>query len=483
MIKSDIGLIGLAVMGENLVLNMESKGYRVSVFNRTANVMHKFIAGRANGKNIAGFENLADFADSLKSPRKVMMMVKAGDAVDQLIETLIPLLDKGDIIIDGGNSNHADTTRRESYLKSKGFLYVGTGVSGGEEGALKGPSIMPGGSEEAWPHIKEIFCDIAAKAPDGSPCCDWIGPGGSGHFVKMVHNGIEYGDMQLIAEAYSVLKGLAGLDNNSISKLFELWNGGKLQSYLIEISAKIMSHKDSDGSYLIDKIVDRAGQKGTGKLSVTNAMELGISLNLISSAVFERSISSRKELRVEAESLLFPDGREPGNKITISVDDIHDALYASKIVSYAQGFDLLREASASFSWNLDLASIARIWRNGCIIRSTFLNKISDAYSAEPHLKHLLFDSYFKEELLDALEGWKRVVVTATNNNSALPAFSSALNYLFSLSTGRLPSNMLQAQRDFFGAHTFERVDRPAGEYFHENWTGEGGETKSGVYTV
>jgi 6-phosphogluconate dehydrogenase len=429
---------------------------------------------------IEGYETLEELVSSLKSPRKVMLMVRAGKAVDELIAKLVPLLDRGDIIIDGGNSDHADTSRRVEELELKGLLYVGAGVSGGEEGALKGPAIMPGGSAEAWPHIKPVFTDIAAKADDGSPCCEWIGPGGAGHFVKMVHNGIEYGDMQLIAEAYSVMKNMAGYENDKIADVFETWNEGKLQSYLIEITSDIFQYRESDGSYLIDNILDTAGQKGTGKLSVFNAMELGVPLNLISAAVFERSLSYMKDLRVKAASVL---PRSHGKFATPEPQEIHDSLYASKLVSYAQGFELLSRASEEFNWNLDLSSIARIWRNGCIIRSVFLNKISDAYSKSGNREHLLMDSYFRNEILNSLPSWSSLVAKAAVGGFPLPAFSSALNYFYSLTSENLPSNLLQAQRDYFGAHTFERRDSERGIFFHENWTGEGGETSSGVYNV
>jgi len=478
--KSDIALIGLAVMGENLVLNMESKGFKVSVYNRTASVTHNFIKGRAKGKRIAGYDTLEELISSLKTPRKVMMMVRAGKAVDELIEQLLPLLESGDIIIDGGNSNHIDTSRRYNYLKNKSIHYVGTGVSGGEEGALKGPSIMPGGAEEAWTEIKPLFQSIAAKSEDGAPCCEWTGGGGAGHFVKMVHNGIEYGDMQLIAESYSVLKGMSELENDTMAELFSIWNRGKLQSYLIEITSKILAYREENGDFLIDKILDTAGQKGTGKLSVFNAMELGLPLNLISAAVFERSISSEKELRVKASELY---SRKPGNFAKPEPQEVHDSLYASKLVSYAQGFALLQTASQEFGWNLDLAAIARIWRNGCIIRSGFLNKIAEAYEKNPSLDNLLLDPYFRNEIESTLPAWSSLVAKAAIGGYSLPAFSSALNYFYSLTTSKLPANLIQAQRDFFGAHTFERVDRLRGEFFHENWTGEGGETSSRVYNV
>ena len=409
-----------------------------------------------------------------------MMMVRAGKAVDELIEQLLPLLESGDIIIDGGNSNHIDTSRRYNYLKNKSIHFVGTGVSGGEEGALKGPSIMPGGAEEAWTEIKPLFQSISAKSEDGAPCCEWTGGGGAGHFVKMVHNGIEYGDMQLIAESYSVLKGMSELENDTMAELFSIWNRGKLQSYLIEITSKILAYREENGDFLIDKILDTAGQKGTGKLSVFNAMELGLPLNLISAAVFERSISSAKELRVKASELY---SRKPGNFAKPEPQEVHDSLYASKLVSYAQGFALLQTASQEFGWNLDLAAIARIWRNGCIIRSGFLNKIAEAYEKNPSLENLLLDPYFRNEIESTLPAWSSLVAKAAIGGYSLPAFSSALNYFYSLTTGVLPANLIQAQRDFFGAHTFERVDRLRGEFFHENWTGEGGETSSRVYNV
>ncbi len=478
--KSDIGLIGLAVMGENLVLNIESKGYRVSVFNRTYSVTENFLATRASGKNIAGFNEIKSFIESLERPRKVMIMVRAGKAVDEVIDTIVPLLEKGDVIIDGGNSNHFDTARRVKYAESKSLLYVGAGISGGEEGALKGPSIMPGGSNGAWFIIKDIFRNIAAKSEDGSPCCEWIGGGGSGHFVKMVHNGIEYGDMQLISEAYSVMKSMSYMDNESMAQLFDLWNRGKLKSYLIEITANILNYKDGKGDYLIDKILDRAGQKGTGKLSVFNAMELGLPLNLISAAVFERSLSSEKDLRVRASQVFK---RVPGSFAKPEPQEIHDSLYASKLVSYAQGFNLLKKASIEFGWSLNLASIAAIWRNGCIIRSVFLDRISEAYTKSPDLDNMLLDKYFADDIKSSLTAWSSLTAKAAIAGVSIPAFSSALNYFYSISSANLPANMIQAQRDYFGAHTFERTDRERGEFFHENWTGEGGDTSSHTYNV
>lgn len=480
MKKSDIGLIGLGVMGENLVLNMESKGFKVSVYDRTKKVTDKFINGRASGKNISGFETIAELAQSLTEPRKVMMMVRAGDPVDMIIEQLIPVLSPGDIIIDGGNSNYADTERRVKYVESKNLLYVGTGVSGGEKGALQGPSIMPGGSFGAWEHIKPVFTTIAAKAEDGAPCCEWIGGGGAGHYVKMVHNGIEYGDMQLISEAYAVMKKMINLSNEEIANIFDEWNKGKLQSYLVEITADIMRYKDKDGNFLIDKILDAAGQKGTGKWSVNSAMDMGIPLNLIAVAVFERSLSARKDLRTEA-SKMYHLLADPFS--TPDLKEIHDSLYASKLISYAQGFDLMHQASIEYDWNLNLSSVAKIWRNGCIIRSGFLNRISEAFEEKHDLQSLLLSKYFVNEINEALPKWKSLISKAVIAEISLPAFSSAVNYFFSFSTDKSPASLIQAQRDYFGAHTFERTDRLRGEFFHENWTGEGGDTASGSYNV
>lgn len=486
--KTDIGLIGLAVMGENLALNMADKGWNVSVFNRTVpgieeGVVERFVNGRAKGKNIKGYTGIADFVASIGTPRKIMMMVRAGSAVDELMEQLFPHLSPGDILIDGGNSNYEDTNRRVELAEKKGFRFVGAGVSGGEEGALNGASIMPGGSASAWEEVKPILQSIAAKAPDGTPCCQWIGPAGSGHFVKMIHNGIEYGDMQLIAESYWVMKTLLDLNNEQMAEIFGEWNEGKLRSYLIEITANILRHKDKAGGYLIDKILDTAGQKGTGKWSVINAMELGMPLGLIATAVFERSLSSQKGLR-EMASKQFVCQRSQAlyNKPEL-VKDIFSALYASKLVSYAQGFAVLQRASDAFGWDLDLASIARMWRGGCIIRSIFLNDIAAAFEADEKPKHLLFAPYFKNEIQQLLSGWKHLVAQCMKEELPVPAFSSALNYFYSLVSAKLPANMIQAQRDYFGAHTFERTDELRGQFFHENWTGHGGNTKSGSYNV
>lgn len=481
--KADIGLIGLAVMGENLVLNMESKGFTVSVYNRSTERVDEFVNGRGKGKNIMGTHKLQELVASLKSPRKVMLMVKAGKPVDALIESLIPLLDKGDIIIDGGNTHFPDTDRRTAWLEKEGLLYIGTGVSGGEEGALLGPSIMPGGSKEAWPHVKPIFQSIAAKVEDGTPCCDWVGENGAGHFVKMVHNGIEYGDMQLICEAYQVMKDLLGMDADEMHEVFKDWNQGELDSYLIEITRDIMAYKDEDGKPLVDKILDTAGQKGTGKWTGVTALDLGIPLTLIGESVFARCLSAQKDERVKASKVLRgPNPAFTGDKKAF-VEDIRKALLASKIVSYAQGYVLMRAAAEEYGWNLNYGGIALMWRGGCIIRSVFLSKIKDAFDKNPELPNLLLDDYFKGKIHDADASWRRVVATAFTNGIPVPALSSALSYFDGYRTERLPANLLQAQRDYFGAHTYERIDKPRGEFFHTNWTGRGGTTASTTYNV
>ena len=483
MEKADIGLIGLAVMGENLILNMESRGYTVAVFNRTVDKVEKFLAGRAKGKQIVGTHNLRELVQSLKSPRKIMMMVKAGQAVDDLIAELSPLLEKGDILIDGGNSHFPDTIRRTKEVEAKGLLYIGTGVSGGEEGALKGPSIMPGGSKAAWPHVKPIFQAIAAKVADGTPCCDWVGDDGAGHFVKMVHNGIEYGDMQLITETYQIMKELLGMSADEMHEVFKVWNTGDLDSYLVEITRDILGFKDTDGSSLVDKILDTAGQKGTGKWTGVTAMDLGIPLTLISEAVFARCLSSAKEERVAASKIL----RGPTPKFTgdrkAFIADIERALYASKIVSYAQGYELMRAAAGEFKWDLSYGGIALLWRGGCIIRSTFLGKIKEAYDKNPKLSNLLLDPFFQGKIDAAQEGWRRVVATAATNGIWIPATATALTYYDGFRNGRLPANLLQAQRDYFGAHMYARIDQPRGQFFHTNWTGRGGTTASSAYVV
>ena len=483
MEKADIGLIGLAVMGENLILNMESRGYTVAVFNRTVDKVEKFLAGRAKGKQIVGTHNLRELVQSLKSPRKIMMMVKAGQAVDDLIGELSPLLEKGDILIDGGNSHFPDTIRRTKEVEAKGLLYIGTGVSGGEEGALKGPSIMPGGSKAAWPHVKPIFQAIAAKVADGTPCCDWVGDDGAGHIVKMVHTGIEYGDMQLITETYQIMKELLGMSADEMHEVFKVWNTGDLDSYLVEITRDILGFKDTDGSSLVDKILDTAGQKGTGKWTGVTAMDLGIPLTLISEAVFARCLSSAKEERVAASKIL----RGPTPKFTgdrkAFIADIERALYASKIVSYAQGYELLRAAAGEFKWDLSYGGIALLWRGGCIIRSTFLGKIKEAYDKNPKLSNLLLDPFFQGKIDAAQEGWRRVVATAATNGVWIPATATARTYYDGFRNGRLPANLLQAQRDYFGAHMYERIDQSRGQFFHTNWTGRGGTTASSAYVV
>ncbi len=483
MSKADIGLVGLAVMGENLVLNMESHGYKVAVYNRTVDKVENFVNGRGKGKNVVGVRTLEELAANLQTPRKVMLMVKAGKPVDDFIEMLIPHLEKGDIIIDGGNSHFPDTVRRTKYLEEKGLLYIGTGVSGGEEGALKGPSIMPGGSVAAWPHVKDIFQSISAKVADGTPCCDWVGENGAGHFVKMVHNGIEYGDMQLICEAYQIMKDLLGMNADEMHEVFKEWNEGELESYLIEITRDILAFKDKDGAPLVDKILDTAGQKGTGKWTVVASLDTGTPLTLIGEAVYARALSALKNERVEASKILNgPIPKFKGDKKQF-IEDIRKALYASKLVSYAQGYVLMRYAAQEYGWNLNNGGIALMWRGGCIIRSVFLGKIKEAFDKNPNLSNLLLDPFFAEKILDAQASWRKVVATAVENGIWIPAFSTALNYFDGFRNGRLPANLLQAQRDYFGAHTYERVDKPRGEFFHTNWTGRGGDTASTTYNV
>ena len=480
--KSDIGLIGLAVMGENLVLNMESKGFRVSVYNRTVEKVDKFINGRGAGKNFYGAHSLEDLVASLKTPRRVFLMVKAGQPVDDFIEKLIPLLDKGDIIIDGGNSHFPDTARRTAYVESKGLQYIGTGVSGGEEGALKGPSMMPGGSPEAWPHVKPIFQSICAKVEGGVPCCDWVGEGGAGHFVKMVHNGIEYGDIQLICECYQIMKDYLGMSNEEMHQTFAEWNKGDLDSYLVEITRDILAKKDDDGKYVLDYILDTAGQKGTGKWTAIAALDQGVPLTLIGESVFARCLSAQKEERVEASKIL--EGPKPskftGDRAAF-LEDLRRALFSAKVVSYAQGYALMRSAAKEYGWNLNYGGIALMWRGGCIIRSVFLGKIKDAFDKNPGIANLLLDSYFQGKLAEAQKGWRNVIASAVVNGIPVPCLSAALEYYDGYRTERLPANLLQAQRDYFGAHTYERTDKPRGEFFHTNWTGEGGDTVAGTY--
>jgi len=481
--KADIGMIGLAVMGENLSLNMESKGFTVAVHNRTVpgveeGIVERFMNGRGRGKNFIGSERIEDFVRSLARPRKVMMMVKAGKPVDELIDQLLPLLDEGDILIDGGNSHFPDTIRRTKHLESKGMLFIGTGVSGGEEGALRGPSIMPGGSAAAWPHVKPIFQAIAARVADGTPCCDWVGENGAGHFVKMVHNGIEYGDMQLICEAYQVMKELLGMSAAEMHEVFKKWNEGDLDSYLIEITRDILAFKDTDGTPLVEKILDTAGQKGTGKWTSIASLDLGIPLTLISEAVYARCLSAMKDERVEASQVLHhPSKQFTGDRQEL-LSDLELALYASKIISYTQGFALLREAAKEYQWNLDFGGIALLWRGGCIIRSAFLAKIKDAFEQNPRLSNLLLDSFFKERVERSQQAWRRVVSTSIMHGVWIPALSTALCYYDGYRNSRLPANLLQAQRDYFGAHQYERIDSPRGQFFHTNWTGHGGDTVS-----
>lgn len=480
---ADIGLIGLAVMGENLVLNMESKGYTVAVFNRTVDKVDKFINGRGAGKNFIGAHSLEELVSSIERPRKVMMLVKAGQAVDDFIEKLISLLEPGDIIIDGGNSHFPDTIRRTKYVESKGLLYIGTGVSGGEEGALKGPSMMPGGSPAAWPYVKEIFQSVAAKVDNGVPCCDWVGEDGAGHFVKMVHNGIEYGDIQIIDEAYQLMKDLLGMDAFEQHEVFKKWNTGKLDSYLIEITRDILSYKDVDGNPLVEKILDTAGQKGTGKWTGVSALDLGVPLTLIGESVFARCLSAQKDLRVSASKVITgPKPEFKGDKQQF-INDLEDAIYGSKIVSYAQGYNLMMEAAKEYNWNLNYGGIALMWRGGCIIRSVFLGDIKKAFDNNPNLQNLLLDPYFREQVEKAQAGWRRVCAVALQNGIPVPALTTALCYFDGFRSERLPANLLQAQRDYFGAHTYERVDKPRGEFFHTNWTGHGGDTASTTYIV
>jgi 6-phosphogluconate dehydrogenase len=482
--KSDIGLIGLAVMGENLVLNMESHGFQVAVFNRTISKVDAFIDGRAKGRNIVGCHSIKELVANLERPRKVFLLVKAGAAVDALIESIIPHLEPGDIIIDGGNSHFPDTIRRTAYVESKGLLYIGTGVSGGEEGALKGPSIMPGGTAAAWPHVKEIFQSISAKVDDGSPCCEWLGNDGAGHFVKMVHNGIEYGDMQMICEAYSLMRNLLSMKPAEISTVFGEWNEGELNSYLIEITRDILAKTDDEtGKPMVDVIMDKAGQKGTGRWTSLSALDLGVPAQTIVEAVFARALSAIKDERlVASQKLAGPGTAFTGDKEAF-LEHLRQALFASKICSYAQGYQLMRAAADEYQWDLNYGDIALMWRGGCIIRAQFLGNIKEAYDNNPDLQNLLLDDYFKEAIERSQFAWRQVVATAVVNGVSVPAFSSALAYYDGYRSAVLPANLLQAQRDYFGAHTYERVDKPAGEYFHTNWTGTGGDTVSTTYNV
>jgi 6-phosphogluconate dehydrogenase len=483
MSKMDIGLIGLAVMGENLVLNMESKGFGVAVFNRTVSKVDEFVNGRGKGKNFTGCHSIEELTANLKAPRKVMLLVKAGQAVDDFIELLIPHLSPGDIIIDGGNSHFPDTIRRTKYVESKGLLYIGTGVSGGEEGALLGPSMMPGGSPDAWPHVKEIFQSICAKTPEGEPCCEWVGENGAGHFVKMVHNGIEYGDMQMICETYQLMRQGLGLSNLEMHEVFTEWNRGELDSYLIEITRDILGYRNEEGQHVVDLILDTAGQKGTGKWTAIAALDQGQPLTLIGEAVFARCLSAIKDERVAAAPVL-PGKVEKfqGDKKKF-VDDLRQALYASKIVSYAQGYQLMRSAAKDYGWNLNYGGIALMWRGGCIIRSAFLGKIKEAFDRNPALVNLLLDPFFADAVNKAQPAWRRVITAAVNMGLPAPAMGTALAYFDGYRSPWLPANLLQAQRDYFGAHTYERVDKPRGEFFHTNWTGRGGSTAASTYIV
>ncbi len=486
--QADLGLIGLAVMGQNLILNMNDHGFTVVAYNRTVEKVDHFLANEAKGTKVLGAHSVPELVAQLKKPRRVMMLVKAGKPVDEFIEQLLPHLEAGDIIIDGGNSLFEDTIRRAKYVESRGLLYVGAGVSGGEEGARHGPSIMPGGSPAAWPHVKTIFQGVAAKVTDGTPCCDWVGEGGAGHYVKMVHNGIEYGDMQLIGEAYNILKNGLGLSAPEMHDIFAEWNQGELDSYLVEISRDILGFKDTDGTPLVDKILDTAGQKGTGKWTVVNSQDLGMPITLIAEAVYSRCVSALKEERVKAAKKLkgprpaLSVAKNPAKKKKF-IDDIRDALYASKIVSYAQGYMLMRAAAAEYKWNLNYGGIALMWRGGCIIRSRFLGKIKEAYHQNPKLMNLMLDNYFRGEIKRCQKGWRNVVAAAAKKGIPVPAFSTALAFYDQYRSERLPANLLQAQRDYFGAHTYERVDKPRGEFFHTNWTGRGGTTSSSTYNA
>ena len=481
--QADIGLIGLAVMGENLALNMESRGFTVAVFNRTAEKTDNFINGRAAGRNIIGCHTLEELVTRLEKPRRVFMMVKAGQAVDDMIEKLLPLLDDGDILIDGGNSHFPDTIRRTAYVEAQGKLYLGVGVSGGEEGALHGPSLMPGGSAAAWPQVRPILEAICARAPDGSPCCGWVGANGAGHFVKMVHNGIEYGDMQLICEAYQLMRDLLRMPDGEIGEVFAAWNRTELNSYLIGITSEILAYPDTDGTPLVENILDTAGQKGTGKWAAAAALDEGVPLTLIGEAVFARCLSAQKDERTAAARQYVRTVPPFTGERAAMIESIRQALYAAKIISYAQGYALLRAAAGTYEWELDYGGIALLWRGGCIIRSAFLDKIKAAYDRDPGLESLLLDPYFRQTLQSHLLAWRTVAAAAIQYGVPAPAMTAALSYFDGCTTERLPANLLQAQRDYFGAHTYERLDCPRGQFFHTNWTGRGGDTAAGTYTV
>lgn len=483
MNKAEIGLIGLAVMGENLVMNMESKGFTIAVYNRSTEKVDNFINGRAKGKKIIGCRSVEELVQALEKPRKVMMMIRAGQAVDDMISQLLPLLEPGDVIIDGGNSYFKDTIRRTAEVTEKGLLYVGTGVSGGEEGALNGPCLMPGGNKEAWKLLQPIFTAISAKVDGDIPCCEWIGENGAGHFVKMVHNGIEYGDMQLICEAYQMMRDGMGMSSAQMHKVFEAWNHSELDSYLMEITADIMGYQDENGETTVEKILDVAGQKGTGKWTCIAALDEKVPLTLINEAVASRCISDMKEERIQAGK-----SYERSNKMITDIkeefiENIRKALYASKIISYAQGYSLMRSAAKEYDWDLKFGDIALIWRGGCIIRSAFLGKIKEAFDRDPNLSNLILDPYFKSAIEDCLPSWRKVVATATEYGIPMPAMNAALSWFDSYTCANLPANLLQAQRDYFGAHMYERIDRPRGEMYHTNWTGNSGTTAAGTYSV
>ncbi|MFP5232168.1 MAG: decarboxylating NADP(+)-dependent phosphogluconate dehydrogenase [Acidobacteriota bacterium] len=480
----DIGLIGLAVMGQNLVLNMNDHGFKVAVFNRTVSKVDDFLNQEAKGTQIEGTHSIAELCSLLKRPRRVMIMVKAGSVVDQNIEQILPYLEKGDIIIDGGNSLFTDSNRRTKELAAKGILFIGTGVSGGEDGARFGPSIMPGGDPAAWPHVKEIFQAISAKVEDGSPCCDWVGEEGAGHYVKMVHNGIEYGDIQLICETYQLLRDGLGLSGEELAQVFGEWNKGELDSYLIEIAQTIFAKKDEDGTPLLDKILDTAGQKGTGKWTAISALDLAMPVTLIGESVFARCLSALKDDRVQASKVLQgPTPHKTTAERAAFIETVRRALYCAKMVSYAQGYMLLRGAEKEFGWKLNMGGIALMWRGGCIIRSVFLGNIKAAYDKNPDLANLLLDDFFSSALNKYQADWRKAIIQAVELGVPTPALSAGLSFYDGYRTARLPANLLQALRDFFGAHTYERVDKPRGEFFHTNWTGHGGRVSSSTYNA
>lgn len=481
--NSDIGVIGLAVMGQNLILNFNDHGYTVSCFNRTTSKVDAFLENEAKGTKIKGFHTIEEFVGSLERPRRILLMVKAGDPVDEFISLLTPHLEKGDIIIDGGNSFYKDSERRLNELKEKGLYYLGCGISGGEDGARHGPSLMPGGSKEAWKEVKEQFQTIAAKTPSGAPCCEFVGEGGAGHYVKMVHNGIEYGDIQLICEASDIMKQILGLDEKELSKIFAEWNKGELNSFLIEITADIFAFEDTDGQPLVSKVLDVAMQKGTGKWTAQSSLDEGVPLSMITESVYARYLSTEKEMRVNLSKLYKRHTRLCSQDLDVVVKNVEKGLYASKLISYAQGFMLMKQASDSYKWNLNYAAIARMWMNGCIIRSAFLNDIEKAYTNNPNLEGLLFDEFFKKALLKSNEGWRETISLAAVHHVPAPCFSSALSFFDGITSETLPANLLMSIRDYFGAHTYERIDQPKGKFFHTNWTGHGGSASSAAYNA